>query len=261
MLVNAADFQLIFPGEDRKAPAQLALLGSWQPTSSRESFGIGGEQPGLVWRADLPEEPLESARALDRHDLSLRQIDQALVAVGPLLIHDLREVADTDPAGLGYALPAGATPGRREILAHALTFRAESVSFGLKDELAEVVEVVAGFASQVRRLVDQFVLVESGRAGRRAARTRVDWLGDVTTWWAAGSSATSISDHQRVVAQALATRRQWLRLVLVLTAAAANIGLAMATGPYNPVAIWAAWTYVQKVIEQYRALQQARVEG
>jgi hypothetical protein len=260
VLVNAADFQLIFPGEDREGPAQLALLGSWRPTSSPELFGIG-EQPGLVWRADLPEDALESAQALDRHDLSLRQIDQALVAAGPLLIHDLRWVADTDLAGLGYAFPAGATSDRREILAYALTFRAESLSFGLKDELAEVVEVVSGFASQVRRLVDQFVLVESGRAGRRAARTRVDWLGDVTTWWTAGNPATSISDHRRVVAQALATRRQWLRLVLVLTAAATSIGLAMATGPYNPAAIWAAWKYVQKVIEQYRALQPARVEG
>ena len=255
---NPVGFQIIFPGEGSEAPAQLALLGLWQPGSARESFSIGGEQPGLVWRADLPEDPVQTARALNNQALALRQISQALAAAGPLLTQDLRQVAGIGPTGLAYKLPGGAAPGRREILAQALTYNTESLSFGLKDELTEAVEIVGHFAGQVRRLVDQFALVESGRGGRRAARTRVDWLGDVDTWWEPGSPSPSISDHRRVLAQALAARQEWLRLVLVLTAGAAKIGLAMATGPFNPVAIWAAWTYVQKVIEQCRSLKQAR---
>jgi hypothetical protein len=80
----------------------------------------------------------------------------------------------------------------------------------------------------------------------------------VHTWWVPGSPASSISDHGRVLAQALATRQEWLRLVFVLTAGAAKISVAMATNPFNPVAIWGAWTYIQKVIEQYHSLQRTR---
>jgi hypothetical protein len=256
--MDQSGFQMILPGEGSETTAQLALLGLWQPSSATESFSISGEQPGVVWRADLPEDPAESARALNSHALALRQVGHALAAAGPLLVQDLGHMAGFAPTGLAYELPAGAAPDRREILAQALTREAEGASFGLKDDLAHAAQVVGRFSGQIRRLVDQFALVESRHAGRCAARTRVDWLGDVHTWWVPGSPASSISDHGRVVAQALATRQEWLRLVFVLTAGAARISLAMATSPFNPVAIWTAWAYVQKVIEQYHSVQQTK---
>jgi hypothetical protein len=102
--------------------------------------------------------------------------------------------------------------------------------------------------------VDRFALVESSRGGSTSARTRLDWLGDVHTWWLAGSPPLVISDHRRALAQAVATRQAWLRLATLLTAGAAKIGIAMAAGPFNPLAIFTAWKYVQKVLEQYRLI-------
>ena len=106
----------------------------------------------------------------------------------------------------------------------------------------------------MRRLVDQFALVESSRGARPAPAPVIDWLGDVHTWWLAGSPPPVISDHRRALAQAVATRQAWLRLATMLTAGAAKIGIAMAAGPFNPLAIMTAWKYVQKVIEQYRLI-------
>jgi hypothetical protein len=130
------------------------------------------------------------------------------------------------------------------------------VAFGLGDEINEAIQTVSGFADSVHRLVDQFALVESSRGGLSNARTRVEWLGDVHTWWAGGSPEHAISDHRRVLAQAIATRQAWLRLATILTAGAAKIGLSMAAGPFNPVAIMTAWKYIQKVIEQYRVIKE-----
>lgn len=248
--------QIIFPGEGSEAPGQLALLGPWRPGSDTEAFTIGGEQPGVVWRANLPEDPLESALALDSSALALRRIGQALATAGPLLVEDLRLMAGTGPSGLAYELPAGAAPDRREILLQVLTRETETPSFSLRDDITGAVELVSRFTSQLRRLVEQFALVESRYSDRCVARTRVDWSGDVHTWWAPGIRASMISDHRRVLAQAMATRREWLRLVFVLTSGAAKISVVMATTPFNPLAIWAAWAYVKKVVEQYNSLEQ-----
>ncbi len=119
----------------------------------------------------------------------------------------------------------------------------------------EAAGTIADFAGSVHRLVDQFALVESSRGGVASARTRVDWLGDVHTWWMSGSPAPAIADHRRVLAQAIATRQAWLRLATILTAGAAKSRSSMAAGPFNPVAILTVWKYVQKVIEQYRLIR------
>jgi hypothetical protein len=69
------------------------------------------------------------------------------------------------------------------------------VAFGLQDEVSEAAGTIAHFAGSVHRLVDQFALVESSRGGFPSARTRVDWLGDVHTWWMAGSPLPAIADQ------------------------------------------------------------------
>ena len=217
--------------------------------------------PGVVWRANLPEDPVETARLLNTHAVTLRQTGLALEAAGPLLRRDLqRAAADSSSdgqVGFGNSLaiePLGADSGRYDLVIGALHYDPRSVSFALRDELSEAAETVSNFAASVHRLVDQFALVESILGGRPSARTRVDWLGDVHTWWAIGSPGPAIADHRRVLAQAIATRQAWLRLATVLTAGAAKVGLSMAAGPFNPVAIMIAWKYVQKVIEQYRLI-------
>ena len=255
-------FQVVYPNTDIAAPSQMDLLALWQPISTEKSFSTGGEQPGLIFSANLPEDPLASALLLNIHAQSLRQTDVALTATGPLLIQDLQRASidgvkqGSGGYGIGSVLDTpSAVYGRYDLVAQAINYNATSFSFDLQDELTEAIEIVGRFAGSIHRLVNQFALVETSQGGQLRARTRVDWLGDVHTWWAAGSMASTTSDHRRVLAQALATRQAWLRLLTLLTAGAAKVGLAMAAGPFNPLAVWTAWKYVQKIIEQYRALQ------
>jgi hypothetical protein len=253
-----AVFQVIYPGD----PLQADLLALWQPAALEKIILIGGEQPGVVWRADLPDDPAASARLLTTHALSLQQTNVALDVAGPLLQQDIRRASSraAAPGQVDFGVSptqdsASAANGRYDLIAQALNADPHSVAFGLSDEVTEAAEIVSRFAGSVHRLVDQFALVESSRGGNPSARTRVDWLGDVQTWWLAGSPAPAIADHRRVLAQAIATRQAWLRLAATLTAGAAKVGLSMAAGPFNPVAILTVWKYVQKVIEQYRAIR------
>jgi hypothetical protein len=257
-LDNPAVYQVFYPD----ASPQADLLGLWQPGVLEGSFSVGGERPGVVWRANLPEDPVESARLLNTQAVTLHQTAFALDAAGPLLARDLQQAAENNRAKEGET-PAfditGASSGRYDLLEQALHYDPDSVSFDLRDELSEAIQTVSGFAVSVHRLVDQFALVESSRGGLPSARTRVDWLGDVHTWWVTGSPRPAISDHRRVLAQAIATRQAWLRLATILTAGAAKIGLSMAAGPFNPLAIMTTWKYIQKVIEQYRIISKAGI--
>ena len=246
---ESAVYQVCYPG----AASQPDLLGLWQAEPLDASFSVGGETPGVVWRVNLPEDPLESARLLGAQSLSLVNTTLALDAAGPLLSRDLQRAAAGDAGHVAFDLSA-ASAGRYDLLTQALYAHPGSVSFDLRDELSEAAQTVSNFAASVQRLVDRFALVESSRGGAPRARTRLDWLGDVHTWWLAGSPPPVISDHRRALAQAVATRQAWLRLATILTAGAAKIGIAMAAGPFNPLAIMTAWKYVQKVIEQYRMI-------
>jgi hypothetical protein len=255
---DSAVFQVIYPGD----PLQADLLGLWQPGVLENTILINGEQPGVVWRADLPDDPAASARLLTTHALTLQQTNMALDVAGPLLQQDLRRASGgaAAPGQVNFGIApvqdsSNAAGGRYDLIAQALNADPQSVAFGLQDELAEAAGTIAHFAGSVHRLVDQFALVESSRGGLASARTRVDWLGDVHTWWISGSPAPAIADHRRVLAQAIATRQAWLRLATTLTASAAKVGLSMAAGPFNPVAILTVWKYVQKVIEQYRLIR------
>jgi hypothetical protein len=254
-VVATAVYQVYYPD----APLQPDLLGLWQPEKLEGSFAVGSEMPGVVWRANLPGDEFESARILSTQSLSLRQTALALQAAGPLLSRDLQRASVNGRPKEGET-PAfditSTSSGRYDLLTQGLYYDPGSLSFGVRDELSEAVQTVSGFAASVHRLVDRFALVESSLGGLPSARTRLDWLGDVHTWWLAGSPPPTIRDHRRVLAQAIATRQAWLRLATLLTAGAAKIGLSMAAGPFNPVAIMTAWKYIQKVIEQYRVISQ-----
>lgn len=247
-----ASFQLLLPGDETPAPDPLGL---WVASpAAADAYAIGGEQPGMVWRADLPPDPAEAARALGAHSLALRQAGRALQAASPLLDYDLRQAADRAAAGLSFEAPTTGEPPRQAVLAEAFSYNLEGVSFGLGDELAAARQAIAGFSGRVRRLVDQFALVESSLGGRPGARTRITWLGDVHTWWTPASPAAAVANHNQLLAQAVATRQEWLRFLMFVTSGAVKVGLALGAGPFNPIAIWTVWNYVQKVLEQYRGL-------
>ncbi len=264
-----ATFQLLVPGQ----PAWSDLLGLWQVNPAPASFSAapGSQLPGQVWQADLPRDPLDAARALNRQDAALREAGLALAAAGPYLEADLALTLTSGQRS--YAVAAGAmaparqgeAPARQGVLERArlVTPRKEGVdpqsaAYGILDipqEIEDAAKAVADFSAHVQLLFNQPALVETRVAGRRIGLTRVGLTGDVQTWWAPAGDPVQIASHNQLVAQALATRRQWLSQLLLIVAGAVKIGAALAGGPFSLLAIGTIWNYLQEVVKQFQAPQ------
>jgi hypothetical protein len=251
---QASVFSVIVP--DREPFSDVLDL--WQVGTAPRAFAFSGESQGLVWRADLPRDPQEARRALNRRAHLLRQTESALSAAGPLLDDDLRQLAESDRAGASYFLEPRGTESREAVLALGMNYDLQRMDFSGRGigvlDLEEKMATVEQLAIQVRRLVEQFALVETSHGGHRSGLTRINWLGDAQTWWASDSPPTAIAHHNQLLRQVLGTRQNWLRFLLQLVAGAAKIGMAMASGPFAPIAIWTAFNYLRKVMEQYRRL-------
>jgi hypothetical protein len=233
------------------------VLNLWQVSAAPEAFSFSGESQGLVWRADLPRDPQEAGRALNQQAHLLRQTESALSAAGPLLDDDLRQLAELDRADASYYLEGRRIEGRQAVLALGMDYDLQRMDFSGRVrvlDLEEKMATVQRLANHVRRLVEQFALVETMHGGHRSGLTRINWLGDAQTWWASDSPPPAIAHHSQLLSQVLGTRQNWLRFLLQLVAGAAKIGMAMASGPFAPIAIWTAFNYLRQVMEQYRRL-------
>jgi hypothetical protein len=109
-------------------------------------------------------------------------------------------------------------------------------------------------------MVGQFALVESAVNGRAAAVTRVAWSGGFSTWWGSHAGALEASQHNQFLVSALSARQDWVRFVTLLTSLVLRISLALAIEPFNPIAIWTTWKYVQVVLKEYRRLRSPAVQ-
>jgi hypothetical protein len=234
------------------------VLDLWQVGVDPEAVAFSAEPQDLVWRADLPRDPQEAQRALNQHARLLLQTGSALSAVGTLLDDDLRQLTASRGAKVSYTLEAGGTGGRQGVLALGMDYDLQRVEYSSRIDVLDLedrIATVERLAIQVRRLLEQFALVETIHGGHRSGLTRINWLGDAQTWWASDSPSTAIAHHSQLLRQVLGTRQNWLRFLLQLTGGAAKIGMAMASGPFAPVAIWTAFNYLRQVLEQYRRLE------
>jgi hypothetical protein len=233
---------------------------------------------------------LEATRALNRQETILRQAGLALAAAGPSLAVDL-EITGRSAAGeRAYDLILGQAPARLFLLEQARQVDPRKdggdprkdggdprkdggyprkdggyprkyggfpneVAYGILDipqEVEQAAKAVADFSALVRRLVNQYALVETRVAGRRVGLTRLDWTGDMQTWWQWDGDPGQFARHNQLVSQALETRRQWLRLLLLILSGAARIGAALASGPFSLLAIGTIWNYVQEVVKEFQ---------
>lgn len=216
---------------------------------------------GLAWHVELPED-VNSARAyLDEQARRSRAAQHALPAVDAALLRDLDDIR---ARGFRYGFAgdtASAAGNPRSVLAAAARFDMTGETFALWDRLPlnrqaveSVVERLGRWSEQVQQAMTLTALVDSRTAGAWIASSRVDWAGNVDTRWNAAASANRQQLHAAVLEQVLATRQNWLRFFLQVTAGAVRVGAVLASGPLSPVAIWAAWNYVQAVIGEYQTL-------
>ncbi|MBE0695893.1 MAG: hypothetical protein IH586_03130 [Anaerolineaceae bacterium] len=225
------------------------------------STAVQDAEIGSVWRADLPLDPRDAFTLLEEREEELRLSQRALPAAGEQLAADLRLVSAPNTGGHSFALSGDDPTSPHGILAMGLQHQDLGVSFGLFDgfkidplQLNSAARMTSSFAEQVRRTVDQLALVETTSAGHRLGITRAAWSGDVETWWESGASRDQRLQHEQVLAQALATRQGWLRFLLTAAAGITSVAVALASGPFSPVAIWTTWNYLQAVVKEYKKI-------
>lgn len=257
-MAHNASFQVIIPGQETPVDA----LGLWQVTAGE---AISGDQAGSLWRAQLPAEPLEAGQALDVQEADLHRVRRALGTVESRLSADLKNLPQPEAAA-DYALQPTrlevepGSPG--SVLVTAAQTRWPEASYAVYDRfplnahsLEEAGQAVGHFASQVQQTISQFARVETVLGGRMVGVTHVAWSGEVATRWSARYGPDHYHQHTRVLAQALATRQDWLRFLLLVTGGALRIGAALASGPFSLLTLWTTWNYLKRVVAEYSRLR------
>jgi hypothetical protein len=257
-MAHTATFRVNIPGQETPVEA----LGLWQVTAGEAT---SGDQAGSLWRVELPAEPLEAEQALNLQEVHLGRVRRALGAVERRLSADLKNLPQPG-ATTDYALRANlleaepGTPG--SVLATAAKTRWPEASYAVYDrfplsahQLEEAGQAVRHFASQVQQTISQFARVETALGGQMVGITQVAWSGEVTTRWSARFGPDHYRQHTRVLAQALATRQDWLRFLLLVTGGALRIGAALASGPFSLLTLWTTWNYLKQVVAEYSQIR------
>ena len=100
----------------------------------------------------------------------------------------------------------------------------------------------------VNRQILHYAWVETSLDGHLAARTTVNWGGDLRTLWQSGLLEAHVDAHRRSLELALASRLANLKTILTVSQIAGKIALAVTT-PLGPLqAISLAWQFVHDVI-------------
>lgn len=250
-------------------------FGLWQPPQAAApvgeavSFGdLSGaspeDLPAAVWTLALDSGPagqLVAREALQRRAGQLNAIQEGLDAAGPRVD---RLLARRAVSGVSFAAgEAGAEPlpEPEQALASILdawdaTTDASGASFGLSDALKQAQTAdwnalrqrLEALLDSLNRQVLHFVWVDTTLDGLLAARTTVNWGGDLRMFWQAGLDQRTVDAHQQSLSQALQSRQTHLRTILTVSQIAAKIALAVTT-PLGPLqALSLAWQFVQDVI-------------
>lgn len=246
---SATLFQVIIPGDQPAADP----LGLWQAIPAGTSFATS-EAEGVLWRAELPSDPLAASHALQFQAFQGRRLRQALDAAPLMLSRDL-DYLRTSPGGPAFGIQMAGSGGALGVLEQASQRAGEGLSFSVLEDLgvSAAVEVFKQFIAQVERTVGQLALVESARGGHRLGMTQVAWSGGVHTWWGPQAGALDASQHNQILAAALATRQDWLHYLSLLTSTVLRVSVVLTLSPFNPLAIWTAWNYIQEILSSIRS--------
>lgn len=258
-------FEFSIPGEE-----PVGLAGPWQAGAPRPvSFEAGAEADETsVWRANLPEDPLEAQQALREAESQLAAAEAALGAVP----ERLDAVTSGVPRGDGVSFDVtsfAVEPGSPEAEMFAVLEHVQDVeqggpvSFGLGDFATKAWEEARAqfeaFVGQVEREVLNLAWVETNAGTRPLARTAVGWNGNNNTAWMAGLSAEERGLHSRALDLAVRSRLLRIRMFSTVTGGAAKLSILLATPAGAVMALPAAWKYVTEILKQvqtYRTLTQ-----
>lgn len=259
-----------------RVSTEVDPFGLWQPPAVPDgapvSFGdlqggMGEEPPAAVWSLSLSSEPEGQAAGeaeLRRRAEQLEAIQAGLAAAGPRVERLLNRRA---APGVAFAVGepgAEPLPGPEQSLAIILDDWEAGVveqtgadaSFGLGEDLSKLASTdwnalrqrLEALVDSVNRQILHYAWVETNLDGHLAARTTVNWGGDLRTLWQSGLLEAHVDAHRRSLELALASRLANLKTILTVSQIAGKIALAVTT-PLGPLqAISLAWQFVHDVI-------------
>lgn len=247
-----ARFEVIDPNDGPAPP------GPWETRPAPAASFSSGESPEAsapVWRISLPADPAAAEAELRAAEAALAR-QEAAVAGAP---RRLRSMAAR--GGAASFSTGGATPEARVMLLMTEPAERGAVSFGVGGdeggEVAEAQDRFKAFVQQVQDAVGNYAVVETRLERTLIARTSVSWTGDLRSLLAPGIPAEQEALHRRSLQLAMRSRASLLRTFAVVMRGAAIVAL-MASSPLGAArALPAAWRFVDDLLREERAREQA----
>jgi hypothetical protein len=259
--------QPIFQFFDVRAADAPQVLGVWEVTpmpqpSASHSFahndaGLSDLNEAQIWRISLPPDMKQAHAYLDAGASRLELAEQALAQV-PERVSGLAAAWHTGQSFDLSTLTAMPQPeagllaslGEMESGAQLLSFDA-GVPEGV-GKWRQTLQQFLDFVEQLRKSFTRYAWVETRLSVRLVARTSVGWAGDVDTVWAAKPSAAEAAIHRRALMLAIQTRAALARTLIIVVQAAVKISLLLSTPVTAPLALLAAYRYVQAISAQLK---------
>ena len=251
------------------------VLGLWQAQPAEAVAGLessGGLPPEAadeettVWNVDLSGDPQQVSQRLDsdlaRLDsvrillpdasrkfdlLADRLITEGLpqFAAEELTVPEADALAWLSVAAQPELLQSGAEAGPEVAFLPGLPG---------KEDILKAAAQVAAFNNQTRQTLAQYALVQSIIDGRMTGATRVAWLGDYACGWVNDLSPEQADQHARAVRAAVATRRHWLRIAMLIAAGGIKVGAALGSGVGALIAATTAYRFIKLVVDEYQKM-------
>lgn len=242
-------FEVIDPNDGPAPP------GPWETRPAPPaSFGAAAEAAAPLWRVSLAADPAAAGLELRAAEEALARQEQA-AAAAPGRLRAL--VARGGAASFGA--PAAA-PESRLMLLMSEPPGSGARSFGIGDgggEAAAAEERFTAFVRQVQDAVGNYAVVETRLERTLIARSAVSWTGDLRSLLGAGLAAEEERLHRRSLGLAMRSRAALLRTFAVVMRGATIVAL-MASSPLGAArALPAAWRFVDDLLREERAREQA----
>jgi hypothetical protein len=250
--VSATVLQL----DDRTAAVGTDPLGLWRslPATTVKAAGFGATAPptATVWRVCLPADAAAADTMLTRTEMSLAEMQAALMTIEPLMSVFAARHAVTPFAGPRKS----STHGELELGQLLAELRAVTATGHLAGVApycvyglwGEVVDEASAFLARLDRATGDPTCVETEQGGRMLAITELGLRG-IRTVWLARSGTEQCTVHERAVGLAFASRLALMH-TFVTAIRASTMLAALLTPGAAPLAFPAALRFATRILAE-----------
>ncbi len=229
--------------------SQDKLLGIWQPDSapvlsfSAPNAPLNKNAEAVVWSVAMPSSPMMAQRLIDQQARALSQTEQAIGLAGQKL-----QGLSADWLEVSFAVGQIDTPADATLRHNLMRGqeRQTEISFGLSDDVAQSWDSFQKFIQQTFQLLSPTLYLETKIEQNLLAYSTVQFNGNIETTWPHSATILQTWLHKQSLALALKSRVATLQFLGQIVAGGA--ALAMKFNLEGPLALPAAWRYIQDVL-------------